>query len=82
LVSCGYLRHYHRGPEFEASKRVNIPSTPRQQLTWLPRMQWPPFDLTVDRRLTGGLAVVDRWSDGGPEEVNGGPPSLTVDRRH
>ncbi|GKF61261.1 hypothetical protein Tco_0181315 [Tanacetum coccineum] len=32
--------------------------------------------------LTGGLAVVDRWSGGGPSMVNGGPPPLIVVDRH
>ncbi|GJU48813.1 hypothetical protein Tco_1218368 [Tanacetum coccineum] len=57
------------GLEFEPAGGLISPP-PRQQLTWLPRRQrWPSFDPTVDWRstvvdrwLTGGPAVVDRWS--------------------
>ncbi|GJW13444.1 retrovirus-related pol polyprotein from transposon TNT 1-94 [Tanacetum coccineum] len=57
------------GLEFEPVGGLISPP-PRQQLTWLPRRQrWPPFDPTVDWRstaidqwLTGGPAMVDRWS--------------------
>ncbi|GJQ91727.1 hypothetical protein Tco_0002866 [Tanacetum coccineum] len=58
-----------KGLEFEPVGGLISPP-PRQQLTWLPRRQrWPPFDPTVDWRstaidqwLTGGPAMVDRWS--------------------
>ncbi|GJW44960.1 hypothetical protein Tco_0073759 [Tanacetum coccineum] len=68
-------------PPRHVSSHVSCHVLPRGT-TWLPRGSGGHHltrPLTGGQPpLTGGPAVVDRWSGGGPVVVDGGPPPLTV----